>query len=170
MTTSKATPPQAHDRPPLEGLATPRDVEPVYPRWAWQLGGLSQVVNSEAEALALGDGWSWAADPPPPVVTALEPSSAALGAPSFTLHVRGTDFIEGAVIVFAGHDEPTTWVSPTELTTGVDMGVWTGPDPAVPVLVRRVDGTLSNTLTFAFTAAAAAASRARGAAPRPDES
>jgi hypothetical protein len=101
------------------------------------------------------DGWT---DAPPeggaaPVLTSLTPATAVLGAPSFTLHVRGTGFVDGAVIVFAGHDEPTTWVSATEVTTGVDMSVWAGPDPAVPVVVRGGDGAVSNTLTFAFTAA-----------------
>jgi hypothetical protein len=89
-----------------------------------------------------------------PVLDSLTPATVALGAPSFTLHVRGSGFVDGAVIVFAGQDEPTTWVSETELTTGVDMSVWTGPDPAVPVVVRGLDGAVSNTLLFAFTVAA----------------
>jgi hypothetical protein len=88
-----------------------------------------------------------------PVLASLSPASVALGAPNFTLHVHGTGFGDGAVIVFADRDEPTTWVSATELTTGVDMSVWQAPDPAVPVVVRGVDGAPSNTLPFAFTAA-----------------
>jgi hypothetical protein len=101
------------------------------------------------------DGWTNAAPGggPAPALTSLTPATVALGAPSFTLHVRGTGFVDGAVIVFAGHDEPTTWVSATEVTTGVDMSVWLGPDPAVPVVVRDVEGASSNVLTFAFTAA-----------------
>jgi hypothetical protein len=67
--------------------------------------------------------------------------------------VHGTGIGAGAVIVFAGHDEPTTVVSDTEATTGVDMSVWVGPDPAVPVLVRGADGAVSNPLPFAFTMA-----------------
>ena len=45
-------------------------------------------------------------------------------------------------------------VSDTEVTTGVDMSLWLGPDPAVSVLVRSPEGADSNVLTFAFTAAA----------------
>ena len=136
--------------PPVEGLATPRTVEPVYPRWAHQRGGTAQVVYSEEEARALGDEWAWVPPPPPPVLTVLDPASVALGAASFTLHVRGTGLLDGAVIVFADQDEPTTWVSPTEVTTGVDMDVWLGPD-AVPVTVRHPDGAVSNALAFTFT-------------------
>jgi hypothetical protein len=101
------------------------------------------------------EGWTDAAPGggTAPVLASLTPATVVLGAPSFTLHVHGTGFVEGAVIVFAGHDEPTTWVSATEVTTGVDMNVWLGPDPAVPVVVRGAGGAVSNTLTFAFTAA-----------------
>jgi len=57
------------------------------------------------------------------------------------------------VIVFAGHDEQTTLVSPTEVTTGVNMLVWQGPD-TVPVTVRNGDGPASNALLFTFTTTA----------------
>lgn len=88
----------------------------------------------------------------PPTLTALVPPSAAIGDPNFTFRVLGTNFRPGAVIVFAGHDEPTTLVSPNEVTTNVDMDFWLGPDPAIAIRVR-VDGLVSNELLFAFTAA-----------------
>ena len=91
---------------------------------------------------------------PPPVLSSLQPASAALGAPNFTLHVIGTGFAASDVIVFAGQDEPTTFVSATELTTGVNMGFWLGVDPAIPVYVRALGGRASNVLMFAFTATA----------------
>jgi hypothetical protein len=100
------------------------------------------------------DGWTdTAPGTPPPVLTALVPATVALGAPSFTLHVQGSGFTPEAVIVFAGRDEPTTVVSPTEVTTGVDMTMWLGPD-TVPVTVKHGTGTASNALSFTFTAAA----------------
>ena len=127
----------------------------TYPRWAYHEREPAQLVASDAEAVALGEGWSATPlTPPPPVVTALEPDTAALGAPSFTLHVIGTGFDAASVIVFAGHDEPTTLVDDTVVTTGVDMAVWVGPD-AVPVLVRNGDGTESAALDFTFTESAA---------------
>jgi hypothetical protein len=132
----------------------------TYPRWAYHATEPPQMIHSDAEALALGDGWSATPLAAPPVVTALEPDTAAIGAPSFTLHVLGTGFAPGAVIVFAGHDEPTTVVSPTDVTTGVNMAVWLGPD-AVPVLVRNPDGAMSEPLDFTFTDAASAG-RVRG--------
>src|SRR5678816_2221276 len=56
-----------------------------------------------------------------PTTTALVPSSAKLGDPSFTLHVQGTGFVPGSVILWNGSPEPTTFVSATELTTLVNM-------------------------------------------------
>jgi hypothetical protein len=87
------------------------------------------------------------------VVTALDPATVAIGAPSFTLHVHGSGFAAGSVIVFNGYDEPTTVVSATEVTTGVNMAVWTAPSLPLPVTVRNGDGQESAPLPFTFTAA-----------------
>jgi hypothetical protein len=85
-----------------------------------------------------------------PTVTSLTPNSAEIGDASFTLHVHGTNFKNTDKIVFAGVEEPTTFVSATELTTGVNMSVWAGPD-VLPVLVESADGVLSNPMSFTFT-------------------
>lgn len=87
-----------------------------------------------------------------PTVTSLTPSSATIGDASFTLHVHGTNLLPGSIIVFAGVEEPTTHVSNTELTTGVDMTLWVGPD-AVPVLVKSPDGEFSAPQMFEFKTA-----------------
>lgn len=89
------------------------------------------------------------ASAPDPVLGMLLPASAAIGDPSFVLRVIGAGFDATSVIVFAGQDEETTFVSDTEVTTGVNMDVWLGEDPAISVLVRT-SGKDSNPLTFAF--------------------
>jgi len=86
----------------------------------------------------------------PPVVSSLTPNSAEIGDPSFVLHVHGTGFKSDSIIVFAGQEEPTTFVSATEITTGVNMSVWVGPD-ALPVHVLNPDGIQSDPMTFTFT-------------------
>jgi hypothetical protein len=88
---------------------------------------------------------------PPPAITTLTPSTVVIGDPSFTLHVHGTGFDSGSIITFAGVDEPTTLVSSTEVTTGVNMSLWVGPD-LVPVTVKNVNGAVSNSVNFGFTA------------------
>ena len=87
-----------------------------------------------------------------PVVSSLNPSSAVLGGASFTLHVRGTNFTPDSKIIFAGQEEPTTFVNATELTTGVNMDLWLGPD-VVPVLVQAGNGVMSNAKDFTFNTA-----------------
>lgn len=85
-----------------------------------------------------------------PVVTSLTPNSAEIGDPAFTLHVHGTGFKSGDKIIFAGVEEPTVFVSATELTTGVNMPLWVSPD-AIPVMVQSAEGILSSPpMTFTF--------------------
>ena len=85
----------------------------------------------------------------PPVVTSLNPGSATVGDPSFTLHVLGSGFTPGSIIVFNGGEEVTAFVSDTELTTEVDMSTVTVAS-AVPVAVLNVDGVLSDAQSFVF--------------------
>ena len=123
-----------------------------------------EVAQTYRDQLQANEDW-YANQPgtaPAPVLTSLVPPTVALGAPSFTIHVHGIGFAPGAVIVWNGYDEPTTVVSSTEVTTGVNMAVWAAP-ATVPVLVRNPDGRLSNALSFTFTQPAAdpAATRRR---------
>jgi hypothetical protein len=85
----------------------------------------------------------------PASITSLVPSSAEIGDPSFTLHVHGTGFSTGSIINFAGQDEPTTYISNTHVTTGVNMAVWHGAD-VLPVYIKNPDSTVSNTQMFTF--------------------
>jgi len=98
-------------------------------------------------------GWT---DAPPsgsaPMVTSLIPATVPIGAPNFTVRVLGTGFTPDSVIVWNGFDEPTTVVSPTEVTTGVNMAVWLAP-ATVPVAVRA-GGVESASVSFTFTPAA----------------
>lgn len=125
-------------------------------------GSTRTVLGSSADAVVSGNfpspvvsavrGATTSGDGPPPTVGSLNPATVALGAASFTLHVIGTNFRPGAVIIFAGQDEPTTLVSPTEVTTGVNMAMWHGAD-TVQVSVRSLVGQQSNSVPFTFTAA-----------------
>jgi hypothetical protein len=152
----------ATDTPAIIQAVRPTDPETVR-LFVFGHGG-AELVDDVVEGVRVGE-WSWplTGPPPPPVVTALEPEGAVLGTPSFTLHVKGTGFTAASVISFAGHDEPTTVVSATELTTGVDMSLWLGPD-AVPVTVRNADGQVSAPLSFTFTEAAVAGTAATASA------
>lgn len=95
------------------------------------------------------------ADAGAPIVTELVPAAAVLGDPNFTLSVRGSGFGPDAQIMWNGAPEPTTVVSPTEVTTLVNMGTATVP-ASIPVFVQNgAVGAPSNTVAFALTEAAA---------------
>jgi hypothetical protein len=85
----------------------------------------------------------------PPTLTSISPDTAACGDPEFTLSCIGTDFGPSATMNFAGHDEPTTLVSDTEVTTIVKPSLWANPD-VVPVYLH-IGEAKTETLDFTFT-------------------
>jgi hypothetical protein len=85
----------------------------------------------------------------PPVITSLNPSSATIGDPAFDLHVIGSGFDQNSVIYFNGLEEPTTLNSPTDVSTGINMPLWTAP-AVVPVSVRNSNGIVSQSQNFEF--------------------
>ena len=87
----------------------------------------------------------------PPVVTSLSPSSATIGDAPFDVHVHGSGFDLNSKILFNGIEEPTTMVSQGELTTGVNMPLWTAP-AVVPVSVINSNGIVSQSQNFTFNA------------------
>jgi len=109
------------------------------------------VLPSPVIRAARGDAIDPAA--PAPSITALVPASAPLGAPNFTLRVQGANFRTGDAILWNGSPEPTTFVSPTELTTGVNMATAEVPI-AIPVAVQALTGQASNVATFDLVEAA----------------
>ena len=110
--------------------------------------GLALVEVHRAYCAITGTG---PPEPEAPVLTALEPANVTLGSPSFTVQVRGTGFTPASVIVWNGSDEATTYVSATEVTTGINMATAEVP-VSVPVEVRTGEE-ISNTLAFTFIAA-----------------
>src|SRR5262245_41008999 len=52
-----------------------------------------------------------------PVLNSINPSSARIGDPDLNMNVNGNYFVDGAVIVFNGGDEATTYKSGGQLST-----------------------------------------------------
>jgi len=84
-----------------------------------------------------------------PEITSLSPANATIGSEAFDIHVHGTGFGENTKIIFNGFEEPTTVVSDTEVTTGVNMPLWQAP-VVVTVQVSTRDGVVSNPMNFEF--------------------
>ena len=86
-----------------------------------------------------------------PSITAIDPTSAEIGADDLTLTITGEGFGPDTVIYFAGHDEPTTLEDDGTVSTGLKPSLWTAP-ATVQCYVRN--GTLhSDPVDFEFTEA-----------------
>lgn len=68
-----------------------------------------------------------AKDPSLPVLFELVPDKAFVGGPNFDIQVTGQNFTADSTIMWNGGAEPTTFVSPNLLTTGVQPGTASGP-------------------------------------------
>jgi len=144
-----------YDTPPpqwVAGTVVPKDTDPAdmtdaeYVQWCFENRMPYWAIKKEIYLRV------------PPVVSGVEPNTAAIGDPSFDIHVSGEGFLADSIIVFAGQDEPTTLNEDGTLSTGVNMGVWHGPD-TLEVKVRN--GKLySEPVTFTFTGEAAPAPEA----------
>jgi hypothetical protein len=87
-----------------------------------------------------------------PEITALEPSSCAIGDADFDLVITGNNFTADTEIYFAGHPEPTTLHEDGTISTGVKPSLWAEP---ATVQCQVHTGTLiSNAVDFEFTAPA----------------
>jgi hypothetical protein len=95
-----------------------------------------------------------------PTLASLDPAEAICGdADDVEMHVHGAGFTAGSMIVFNGGEEPTTYVSETELTTIVRPSTASAPG-SYPVLVRT--GTHETApVDFTFTEEEAPAARSR---------
>jgi hypothetical protein len=86
---------------------------------------------------------------PVPTISTLSPSSAAAGAPAFTLTVNGSGFVAGAVVRWNGSDRTTSFVSSGQVTAAISSADIASVGSAT-ILVRNPapGGGDSATLTF----------------------
>ena len=91
------------------------------------------------------------APPPPATLTGLSPSSAAAGAPGFTLTVNGTGFVSGASVRWNGADRTTTFVNSAQLTAAIPASDIAAAGTA-QVTVVNPGAVASNALPFTVTA------------------
>jgi len=99
-------------------------------------------VGSEGEGAGGEEGEA-------PDLESLDPDEADAGdADDIVMHVHGSGFTEQSVIYFNGLQEPTTFVSETEVTTGVKPSLFVVP-AVCPVTVRNGEHE-SDALEFEF--------------------
>jgi hypothetical protein len=91
----------------------------------------------------------WGGGPlPDPSITSLVPNTGSAAAGAILVTVNGTLFEAGSVIEIAQQARPTTYVSPTVLTTSYDPTV----AATVQFTVRNPNGEESNSVPFVVAA------------------
>jgi hypothetical protein len=126
-----------------QGGVAPKEAQPLPEGELPRTESINEPPGSNVYGVAVPEGLG------APVVNSLDPEECTIGDQSFDLEVHGENFFAGSVIVFAGHDEPTTYDETAgTLSTGVDMSVWHGPD-TVKVSVRN-GSVKSNEVDFTF--------------------
>jgi len=87
----------------------------------------------------------------PPTLASISPATAVIGGADLVLTCTGTNFSPTCKIIFNGGEEPTTFISPTSVTTVVKPSLASTPG-AYPVVVRTELGETAPQ-SFTFTAA-----------------
>jgi hypothetical protein len=88
---------------------------------------------------------------PPPTLTALNPTSATLGGPAFTLTANGTNFVSGSTMFWNGTVLTTAFVSAAQLTASVPASLIASSGSS-SITVMNPGGAMSNSLTFTIVA------------------
>jgi hypothetical protein len=69
----------------------------------------------------------------PPVLASIDPETAAITDPEFTLTAIGSDFEDVSIVALNGTDAATTFIDATTLTAQVDPALFAAGDVAVTV-------------------------------------
>jgi len=126
--------------------ATPYAGENVTPDMAAaHMPSINEPFGSD---LTAGDAGP--AELPPLVLSDITPDAMVVGSGTFLLTVTGSGFGPNCIVVFDDADQPTTYVSPTELTADCPVAAAAA---VVDVEVHRGEE-MSDVLTFEFTAVA----------------
>ena len=107
--------------------------------------GPANIIVKTGDIPLVGDP---GANVEPPVLAGIDPETAAITDPEFTLTATGADFEDISIITLNGVDAPTTFESSSSLTTLVNPAVYPAGDVAVAV---RTGPSVSAADTLTFT-------------------
>lgn len=114
------------------------------------VAGTPQItVANPAPGAGVSNAVTLTVNNPAPIVTALSPQQATAGGADFALVVDGTGFVNGSVVRWNGSSRPTTFVSPTQLTTAITHGDIATPGSfSITVMSPAPGGGTSNVKAF----------------------
>ena len=115
--------------------------------------GPANIIVKTGDVPLVGDVGS---NVEPPVLASIDPDTATIADPEFTLTATGSDFEAASIIALNGADATTTFVDDSTLTTSVNPALFAAGDVAVTV---RTGPSVSAASTLTLTEAGGAASR-----------
>jgi hypothetical protein len=127
--------------------ATPLILPGSYTFGGWTSAQYSVGTNIESASLAGTSVTISLAAGTPPSITELGPSTVIAGSPTFTLTVYGTDFLNGATVLWNGSPLSTVYENPLGLYAFVPANLIASPGTA-SITVRNPDSTISNAATL----------------------
>ena len=92
-------------------------------------GTFSVTVSNPSPGGGTSNSLTFSVMNPVPTISSLSPTHSAAGA-AINLTVTGTNFLASSVVTFNGKNEPTTFVSATQLTAAVPASDAIGTSPA----------------------------------------
>ena len=113
--------------------------------------GPANIIVKTGDVPLVGDVGS---NVEPPVLASIDPDTATIADPEFTLTATGSDFEAASLIALNGADAATTFVDANTLTTSVNPALFAAGDVAVTV---RTGPSVSAADTLTLTEAGAAA-------------
>jgi len=119
------------------------------------LEGKTLIIQGPANIIVKTGNLPLVGDPganvEPPVLAEIDPDTAVVADPEFTLTATGSDFEDVSVIVLGQVDVPTTFVDDSTLTATINPALFVPGDVAVTV---RTGPSVSAPSTLTFTDAA----------------
>jgi len=103
-------------------------------------GVATVTVQSPAPGGGTSNGQTFTITNPVPAIGSLNPPSAVVNDPSFTLTVQGTGFTTNSVVRWNGAPQPTTYVSSSQLACGIPASLVTSAGYAAVTVENPAPG------------------------------
>jgi outer membrane protein assembly factor BamB len=91
-------------------------------------GCYDSACNQEIQDSPLTIKVTYIVQADPVTLTSISPSAVVAGAAGFTLTLTGTNFSKNSIVIFNTFAQPTTFVSPTQLTATIDASMLVTPE------------------------------------------
>jgi outer membrane protein assembly factor BamB len=94
-------------------------------------GCYDSACNQQIQSSPLTIKVTYVVKADPVTLTSISPSGVVAGSPGFTLTLTGTHFSKDSIVIFNTSPQPTTFVSPTQLTASIAANMLVTPEEGI---------------------------------------